>query len=251
MSARARLRDRLSALGARPTAPPSPEFVTALGDRLVHTAAPVVVTGASRGELREGLVRLGGVAAKPAPAFVAALEDRLAHTDPTDEPAVVALAPRRRSVVGAGMAAAATVAAVLIATALLGGFGSGGHAGVQLGNAVDVTVVLPNGQVVHGQPGLSLPNGSVVRTGTNGHVKVGAVTLGPGEQGVVNGGQLIPSTPSVPPVTPTLPNVPVTLPAAPPVTLPSVPPVPHLPLPVPTTLPKLLPLPNLLPGLIP
>ena len=243
---RARLRERLEALGARPTAAPSAAFVAALGERLEHTATPpvVAVPGVSRGEVRDGLRRVGRVAAQPAPGFVAALEDRLGHADRTREPAL-APAPRHRSVLRASVAAAATVAAVLLATALLGGFGTGTNAGLQLGNAVDATVVLPNGHVVTGRSGLSLPNGSVVRTGRHGRASVGSVHLGPGSQGVVNGGQLLPALPNVPPITPAPPTVPVTLPAAPPAPL-TPPPPPHLPPLVPTTLPQ-LPLPNLVP----
>lgn len=113
---------------------------------------------------------------------------------------------------------------------------------------MNVTVVLPNGQVVPARRGQSLPNGSIVRTGPHGHVAIGSVTLGPGSQGVVSGGQVFPSIPNVPPITPTLPTVLVTVPAAgpaPPVTPPTL---PHLPQVVPTTLPN-LPRPHLLPGL--
>lgn len=252
MRARAQLRARLATLAARPTAAPSPDFVSALGERLEHTPPPPVVTvhGLTRGDVREALQRVGRAAARPAPAFVAALEDRLQHTDPVPDVAVAA-APRRPAVLRASLAAAASVAAVLLATALLGGFGTGQHQGLQLGNAVNATVVLPNGHVVAGRSGLSLPNGTVVRTGPNGRVTIGSVTLGPGSQGTVNGGQLVPSPPNVAPITPT-PTLPVALPATPPapVTLPALPAVPHLPSVVPTTLPHGL-LPNLLPGLLP
>jgi hypothetical protein len=253
VTARAQLRARLATLGARPTAAPSPDFVRALGERLAHTAPPAVVTvaGLTRRDVRDGLQRVGRAAARPAPVFVAALEDRLQHTDPAADVAVAA-APRHHAVLRASMAAAASVAAVLLATALLGGFGTGQHQGLQLGNAVNATVVLPNGHVVAGHSGLSLPDGSVVRTGPNGRVTIGSVTLGPGSQGVVNGGQLIPSPPNVAPITPAIPTPPVTVPAASPapVTLPNLPAFPHGPSVVPTTLPHGL-LPNLLPGLLP
>ena len=253
MSARARLRTRLTALGARPTVAPSPDFVSALGERLEHAAPAAVVTvqGLTRRDVRDDLRRVGRAVPRPAPAFVAALEDRLLHADSGTE-VVAAPAPRHHVVLRASMAAAATVAAVLLATALLGGFGTGQHTGLALGNAVNATVVLPNGQVVTARSGLSLPDGSIVRTGPNGRVRVGSVSLGPGSQGVVNGGQLVPSLPTVTPITPTLPQVPVTVPAAPPapVTLPTLPALPHVPQVVPTTLPHGL-LPNLLPGLLP
>ncbi len=256
MTARAQLRARLRALGARPTAAPSAGFVAALGQHLASTAVPDVVVAPrlTRTGARDGLQRLGRVRARPSPVFVAALQDRLQHVD--TRAAVVAATPRHRVLLRASTAAAATVAVVLLATALLGGFGGGQRTALQLGNAVNTTVQLPDGRTVSGRSGLSLPDGSIVRTGPDGRASIGSVNLGPGSQAVVNGGRLGPSTPTVPAVTPNVPNVPVTLPPAPaaPVTVPTV--LPQFPQVVPTTPPHLLPLPhpllpNLLPGLLP
>ncbi|HEY6316404.1 MAG TPA: hypothetical protein VI462_00785, partial [Acidimicrobiia bacterium] len=239
MTARAELRARLRALGARPTAAPSAGFVAALGQRLASTAAPDVVLTQrlTRAGARDGLQRLGRVRARPAPTFVAALEDRLQHVDTPGAP-VAADRPRHRVLLRASTAAAASVAVVLIATALLGGFGSGkSSSGLQLGAAVNTTVQLPDGRTVSGRSGLSLPDGSIVRTGPDGRASIGSVNLGPGSQAEVSGGQLGPSAPTAPTVIPGAPNVPVTPPPAPaaPVTVPTV--LPNLPQLVPSAQP--------------
>ncbi len=252
MTSRARLRTRLRAAGTRPTVAASETFVTELGRRLEHTiAAPVAELTVTRAAARDALTRLGRVTARPAPEFVAALEDSLRDPD-TARDAPLVPSRRRRSVLSASSAAAASVAVVLLATALLGGFGSGSTS-LRLGDAANTTVVLPNGRSVAGRAGLTLPNGTIVRTGPHGQAHAGSVQLGPGSQAVVHGGHLDVTPPPVPPITPTVPTTPVTVPT-PPVTPPSLPPVtlptvPGLPsgLP-PVTVPTV---PGLLPGLLP
>jgi hypothetical protein len=56
--------------------------------------------------------------------------------------------------------------------------------------AVDTTVQLPNGSMITGARGLSLPDGAVVRTGPNGHCAAGDVELGPGIEALVASGHL-------------------------------------------------------------
>jgi hypothetical protein len=196
---------------------------------------------ADRATIERRLRELGDAPVpEPSPAFVARLERRL-----VDEPAtttkVVAIANRRRATLPAALGIAATIAAALLATALLGGFDQGGGTrALRLGAAVNTTVRLPGGQVVAGKSGLELPNGAVVRTGPNGSAAAGTVDLGPGIQATVASGRLhLTPTPTAAPTRPaatpppavTLPSV--TLPA---ITLPKVT-VPALT--VPTTLPHL------------
>jgi hypothetical protein len=118
-------------------------------------------------------------------------------------------------------AAAAAVVLVVGGAALLGAFSSGGRS-LQLGHAVNTTVVLPNGRRVPGRLGLNLPNGAIVLTGPHGKASAGSTDIGPGIQATVNNNRLH--------VTPTSPP-PVTLP----LNLPSTPTLPSLP--IPTTLP--------------
>jgi hypothetical protein len=214
MTSRARLRARLREAGTRPTVAASDTFVAELGHRLEHTiVAPVAALTVTRAEARDALTRLGRVTARPAPDFVAALEQRLADPDRRRGAPLVALR-RRRGVLQASSAAAACVALLLLATALLGGFGSG-STGLRLGDAVNTTVVLPNGQAITGRAGLTLPNGTIVRTGPHGLAHAGSVQLGPGSQGVVHAGRLDVTPPPVPPITPTVPTPPVTAPTQP------------------------------------
>jgi hypothetical protein len=121
-------------------------------------------------------------------------------------------------------AAAAVVVLAVGSAALLGAFSSGGRP-LQLGHAVNTTVVLPNGQRVPGRLGLNLPNGAIVSTGPTGRASAGSVDIGPGIQATVNNNRLQ--------LTPTAPTQPVT----PPVNVPSTPTLPTLP--IPTTLPHL------------
>lgn len=178
----------------------------------------------TRHALREDLTRIGAKPTPgPSPAFTARLERQLVgHLDPSAGATVLARPRRRRHIMSILTAAAATVAIVVLGGALLGVFGQGGNGSLQLATAKDTTVFLPGGQAVPGHTGLSLPDGTVVRTGPNGRAAAGSVELGPGLQGVVDAGTLRPQP--VPPAsvpgltTPTTPPVnipPVTLPGPP------------------------------------
>ena len=212
---------------------PSTRFVTDLRHRVERDAARPVTADAgpvTRATLRHRLTRAGDTAPVPAPGFVPTLEERLVRSDATTGTRLVAFPPRRRGVLRAVTGAAASVAAVLLVTALLGGFGHGGP-GLQLGAVLNTTVVLPNGHAVAARAGLPLPNGTVVRTGPHGRAAAGPVDLGPGLQAVVNAGRLQLTPTVTPATTPPLPTstvpavLPVTLPSRPPITVPSTPPV--------------------------
>jgi len=221
MTSRARLRVRLREAGTRPTVVASDTFVAELGRRLEHTiVVPVAPLTVTRAEARHALTRLGRVTARPDPAFVAALQAGLRDPATLRDAPLVPLR-RRRGVLSASSAAAASIAVVLLATALLGGFGTGSTS-LRLGDVANTTVVLPNGQALVGRAGLTLPNGTIVRTGPHGLAHAGSVQLGPGSQGVVHAGRLDVTPPPVPPITPTVPTTPATVPA-PPVTVPSLP----------------------------
>jgi hypothetical protein len=181
----------------------------------------------TRRALRVELTRLGEHPVEgPSVAFRNRLEHELLATT-TDPPASVALVPlprRSRRLLPLVSVAAATIAVVVLAGALLGAFGTGGRGSLQLGNAHDTTVRLPDGRTVPGRTGLGLPNGSVLRTGPNGSAAAGSVDLGPGLQGVVDNNRLVLApAPNLPAVTlPTVPPV-ITLPRLPAPNLPAVP----------------------------
>lgn len=86
--------------------------------------------------------------------------------------------------------AAAAAAAVLIG-ALTGVYGRGVEdRALALAVAVDTTVQLPDGSLITGARGITLPDGAVVRTGPNGRCSAGDVDLGPGIEALVDSGRL-------------------------------------------------------------
>jgi hypothetical protein len=87
--------------------------------------------------------------------------------------------------------AAAVVAGLVLVGALDGWFGqTDADVALALAGAVDTTVVLPDGSSIEGHSGLTLPDGSVVRTGPNGRAAAGSVEIGPGLEALVQAGRL-------------------------------------------------------------
>jgi hypothetical protein len=170
---------------------------------------------ASRRDVQALLEEVGSrPAPEPRTEFVAGLEARLlADARPAARADVVT--PLRARPTGrlrpALVAAAAAAAAVVLVGSLAGWFG---RDEVQrqpaLAAAVDTTVVLPDGTEVPGKDGLDLPDGTIVRTGPEGHAAVGNVDLGPSQEAVVEAGRLKITIPDLPP-----PPVSVTVPAVP------------------------------------
>jgi len=172
MSARRDVQLLLEEAGARPAPNPSTEFVAGLEARLLANARPA-----------------GAAVVTPM------------RTRPTGRlrPALVA--------------AAAAAAAVVLVGSLAGWFGRDEvQRQLALASAVDTTVVLPDGTEVEGTDGLDLPNGTIVRTGPEGHAAVGNVDLGPSQEAVIRAGRLEITVPevTVPPV-----SLPVTAPSLP------------------------------------
>jgi hypothetical protein len=96
---------------------------------------------------------------------------------------------RRRAPVLAG--AVAATAAVVLVGALTGVSGPGlEDRALALAVAVDTTVRLPDGRMIEGARGVSLPDGTVVRTGPNGRCSAGDVDFGPGIEALVDAGRL-------------------------------------------------------------
>jgi hypothetical protein len=227
MTTRRAVRERLIWIGRQPAAAPSTEFLGGLEHHLLDAVA-AGQGGAVQApdDLKDRMAWLGEQPVDgPSPEFVARLEQRLVGAKaPVSN--LVLLPTRRRTLTRVVSAAAVAVALVVGSAALLGAFSGGGRS-LQLGKAVNTTVVLPNGKRVPGHLGLNLPNGAVVSTGTNGRASAGSVDLGPGIQATVNNNrlQLTPTTPptqhaSVPPqvpsvTLPSLPSVPSTLPHLP------------------------------------
>jgi hypothetical protein len=132
----------------------------------------------------------------PDPAFATMLEDRLRAGVLAPEP-VLRPAPRpagRRWVPVTSMAAA--LAVVLGAAVVVRG---GGEQTVRVASATDTVVVLPDGTVGPATPGLELPDGSRLQTGSEGHVVAGETELGPKQEATVNKGTVKPSPTTVPP----------------------------------------------------
>ncbi len=228
MTTRRAVRERLLWIGQRPVAAPSTDFVRGLERQLLDTvAAGDSVTAAAPADVKERLAWLGEQPVDgPSPEFVAGLEQRLVgQRAPVSN--LVLLPARRRTMARVVAAAAAAVVLVVGSAALLGAFSSS-RGSLQLGKAVNTTVVLPNGQRVPGRLGLNLPNGAVVSTGANGRATAGSVDIGPGIQATVDNNRLR--------LTPTAP--PQAQQVAPPVNVPSAPTLPSLPS-IPTTLPHL------------
>ena len=226
MTTRRAGRERLLWIGHQPAAAPPTDFVRGLERHLLETvAAGDAVRAPAPADVTERLAWLGERPVDgPSPEFVAGLERRLVGgRAPVSN--LVLLPARRRTMARVVAAAAAAVVLVVGSAALLGAFSSS-RGSLQLGKAVNTTVVLPNGQRVPGRLGLNLPNGAVVSTGPNGRATAGSVDIGPGIQATVDNNRLRLSPTAPPQLTP-----PVNLPSAP--TLPSLPSVPttllHLP----------------------
>jgi hypothetical protein len=132
----------------------------------------------------------------PDPAFATMLEERLRAGVLAPEP-VLRPTPRpagRRWVPVPAMAAA--LAVVLGAAVVVR---SGGEQTVRVASATDTVVVLPDGTVGPATPGLELPDGSRLQTGSEGHVVAGETELGPKQEATVNKGTVKPSPTTVPP----------------------------------------------------
>jgi hypothetical protein len=199
---RSELRSALEELGRRPVPGGSVEFIDALEQRLLQSPASAPELDVAREtpgivitDIRRGLEELGRrPVPKPSPSFVADLERRLLDTPTITLPEkVTVLTPRTARpgrLVPALSAAAAVVAALVLAGSLSGWFGSSSPAqhDLALTAAVDTVVQLPNGREISGRDGLALPDGSIVRTGSNGRAVAGGDTLGPGVEAVVEDG---------------------------------------------------------------
>ncbi|MCJ7436673.1 MAG: hypothetical protein MUP97_02785 [Acidimicrobiia bacterium] len=146
----------------------------------------------SRGEVR---ALLREAAERPVlearPGFVSGLEAHLGSQVPPGH--LVALprhVRRKRAPVLVTAATAAAAAAVLLG-ALTGVYGRGVEdRALALAVAVDTTVQLPDGSLIEGTRGVSLPDGAVVRTGPNGHCSAGDIDFGPGMEALVDAGRL-------------------------------------------------------------
>ena len=162
----------------------------------------------------------------PDPAFATMLEERLRAGTLAPEP--VAPGPTRtagRRWYPAAVAMAAALAVVLGAVAVQ----RNGEDTVRVASATDTVVVLPDGTVGPATPGLLLPDGSRLQTGSNGRVVAGDTELGPKQEATVRKGTVRPSPTTAPP-------------AAAPTTTTTTPPVkPTSPRPTsPTTAPKVV-----------
>jgi hypothetical protein len=169
---------------------------------------------ASRRDVQALLEEVGSrPAPEPRTEFITGLEARLlADARPAARAGVVT--PMRGRPTGrlrpALVAAAAAAAAVVLVGSLAGWFGRDQvQRQLALASAVDTTVVLPDGTEVRGTDGLDLPDGTIVRTGPEGHAAVGNVDLGPSQEAVIEAGRLRITIPDItlPPV-----SLPVTLP---------------------------------------
>ena len=148
----------------------------------------------SRRELRREL-RAAGERLAPGPdaGFVTGLAVRLAAEAAVRHRVSLVAPSRRRRLrpLPVLTGAAAVVAGVVLVGALDGWFGRADEeVALALAGAVDTTVVMPDGSSIEGRTGLTLPDGSVVRTGPNGHAAAGTVELGPGLEAEVDAGRL-------------------------------------------------------------
>jgi len=127
----------------------------------------------------------------PRPGFVNALEAHLVSQVPPGRLVALPRRERRRRAPVLVTGAAAAAAAVVLLGALTGVFGRGVEdRALALAVAVDTTVQLPDGSMIEGVRGVSLPEGAVVRTGPNGRCSAGDVDFGPGMEALVAAGRL-------------------------------------------------------------
>jgi hypothetical protein len=123
--------------------------------------------------------------------FVDGLEARLGVQAPPGRLVALPRRVRRSRVPVLVTAAAAAVAAAVLLGALTGVYGRGVEDRVlALAVAVDTTVQLPDGTLIEGARGVSLPDGAIVRTGPNGHCSAGDIDFGPGVEALVDAGRL-------------------------------------------------------------
>jgi hypothetical protein len=85
---------------------------------------------------------------------------------------------------------------------------------VRVASATDTVVVLPDGTVGPATPGLVIPDGSRLQTGSEGHVVAGDTELGPKQEAKVRKGTVKPSPTTVPPKPSEPSNPPATAPTA-------------------------------------
>jgi len=102
---------------------------------------------------------------------------------------------RRRRLPAVLSGAAAAVVVLLVAGVLTGLFGSSpgdgdGRTDLALVTAVDTVVVLPDGSTIAGARGVTLPDGTIIRTGPRGRATVAGVRLGPDTEAVVRDGRV-------------------------------------------------------------
>jgi hypothetical protein len=90
----------------------------------------------------------------------------------------------------------------------------GGEGVVRVASATDTVVVLPDGTVGPATPGLVIPDGSRLQTGSEGHVVAGDTELGPKQEAKVRKGTVKPSPTTVPPKPSEPSNPPPTAPTA-------------------------------------
>ena len=123
--------------------------------------------------------------------FVDGLEARLGAQAPPGRLVALPRQVRRTRVPVLVTAVTAAVAAAVLLGALTGVYGRGiEDRALALAVAVDTTVQLPDGSLIEGARGVSLPDGAVVRTGPNGHCSAGDVDFGPGMEALVDAGRL-------------------------------------------------------------
>lgn len=186
------LRRHLQDMGTDEVPEPRLSFVTALEEELRRTTAPLPVPTAP------GLApspRRG----RPASSSSAPGRDRQERKRPTFP----------------GLALAAACVAFLAVAVVRP---AGTEAELRVATAIDAYVVLPDGTIGAAAPGLVVPDGTRIVTGSEGHVSAGRVELGPNSEAVVNGGVLDPD-PAPALAVPTVTSPPATAPppAAPPI----------------------------------
>jgi hypothetical protein len=148
----------------------------------------------------------------PDPAFATRLEHRLRAGVPVaTEPA---LRPAPRPLRHAWFPAAAVAAALAMVLGAVAVLRNGGEDVVRVASATDTVVVLPDGTVGPATPGLELPDGSRLQTGSEGHVVAGETELGPKQEARDRKGTVKPSPTTVPPKPSEPSNPPVTAPTA-------------------------------------
>jgi len=140
----------------------------------------------------------------PEPAFATRLENRLRAGVLAPEPV---LRPAPRPARRAWFPAAAVAAALTMLLGAVAVVRDGGEDVVRVASATDTVVVLPDGTVGPATPGLELPDGSRLQTGSEGHVVAGDTELGPKQQAKVRNGTVKPSPTTVPP-RPSEPSIP-------------------------------------------